>query len=122
MTSVVTWQELRRTLVYKTIGVQAKTNQQQRQNILSASWPSSIATEEEVAEALRLFTESIPERYWEKSLNPQLDAVASLDLGEDYQGMDPTLYFDVKELAPTMSSTARPFPTQGEVGTELLLT
>nr|POE69932.1 hypothetical protein CFP56_57736 [Quercus suber] len=109
MTSVVTWQELRRTLVYKTIGVQAKTNQQQRQNILSASWPSSIATEEEVAEALRLFTESIPERYWEKSLNPQLDAVASLDLGEDYQ-------------APTMSSTARPFPTQGEVGTELLLT
>nr|POE50015.1 hypothetical protein CFP56_33357 [Quercus suber] len=105
---------------------QAKPNQQQQQNILSAPCPSSIATEEEVAEVLRLFTESIPERYWDKSLDP---AVASSDLDEDYQGMCPhspsnSHYYSkiCFYLAPTMSSTARPFPTQGEVGTELLLT
>uniref|UniRef100_A0A7N2MN06 ARID domain-containing protein n=1 Tax=Quercus lobata TaxID=97700 RepID=A0A7N2MN06_QUELO len=86
------------------INTQAKISQQQQQNILSAPCSSSIPTEEEVAEGLRLLTESIPEWYWDKSLDPQLDAVASSD------------------LAPTMSSTARTFPTQGEVGTELLLT
>lgn len=68
---------------------QAKTSQQQQQNILSAPCSSSIPTEEEVAEGLRLFTESITEWYWDKYLDPQLDAVARSNLGEDYQGMCP---------------------------------
>ncbi|KAF3974052.1 hypothetical protein CMV_002565 [Castanea mollissima] len=76
---------------------QAKTSQQQQQNILSAPCSSSIPTEEEVAEGLRLFTESITEWYWDKYLDPQLDAVARSDLGEDYQGMCPSLSLQFSE-------------------------